>query len=63
MASSQSTLFDSMVSGETSKEIEQRVMEIVKEHSLEMEDRSGIETSLDDLEVQRYLKEVIEEEN
>jgi hypothetical protein len=52
-----------MVSGETSKEIEQRVMEIVKEHSLEMEDRSGIETSLDDLEVQRYLKEVIEEEN
>lgn len=61
LASSQSTLFDSMVSWESSKEIEQRVMEIVKKHSLELEEHSGIETSLDDLEVQRYLKEVIEE--
>jgi hypothetical protein len=61
LASSQSSLFDSMVSGESSKEIEQRVMEIVKKYSHEMEDQSGVETSLDDLEVQRYLKEVIEE--
>jgi hypothetical protein len=61
LASSQSTLFDSMVSGESAKEIEERVMEIVKKHSLELEDHSGIETSLDDVEVQRYLKEVIEE--
>ena len=61
LASSQSALFDSMVSGESSKEIEQRVMGIVKKHSHEMMDQSGIETSLDDAEVQRYLKEVIEE--
>jgi hypothetical protein len=36
-------------------------MEVVKKHSFGMEDQSGIETSLDDVEVQRYLKEVIEE--
>jgi hypothetical protein len=61
LASPQSTLFDSIVSAESSKEIEQKVMEVVKKHSFGMEDQSGIETSLDDVEVQRYLKEVIEE--
>jgi hypothetical protein len=41
VARSQSKLFDSMVSAEIEKEIEKRVMEIIRTRSVEMEDETG----------------------
>jgi hypothetical protein len=61
VAKSQSTLFDSITSAESAKEIEASVMELVRKQSIEMEDKSGIETSLSDQEVREYLNEVLDE--
>lgn len=61
LAISQSALFDSMVSAESEKEIEKRVMEIVRKESVEMANRSGVEISLSDSEAKEYLEEVIRE--
>lgn len=61
LAISQSALFDSMVSAESEKEIEKRVMEIVSKESVEMANRSGVEISLSDSEAKEYLEEVIRE--
>ena len=61
LAGSQSALFDSMVSAESEKEIEKRVMEIVRKESVEMANRSGVEISLSDSEAKEYLEEVIKE--
>jgi hypothetical protein len=61
LAGSQSALFDSMVSAESEKEIEKRVMEIVRKESVEMANRSGVEISLSDIEAKKYLEEVIKE--
>lgn len=61
LARSQSALFDSMVSAESEKEIEKRVMEIVRKESVEMANRSGVEISLSDSEAKEYLEEVIRE--
>lgn len=61
LARSQSALFDSMVSAESEKEIEKRVMEIVRKESVEMANRSGVEISLSDSEAKEYLEEVFKE--
>lgn len=61
LTKSQSALFDSMVSAESEKEIEKRVMEIVRKESVEMANRSGVELSLSDSEAKQYLEEVIRE--
>jgi len=60
LARSQTRLFDSMVSAESGKEIKKRVLELIKKQSLEMETRTGIETSLDEKEAREYI-EVIKE--
>lgn len=60
LARSQTRLFNSMVSAESGKEIEKRVLELIKKQSLEMETRTGIETSLDEKEAREYI-EVIKE--
>ena len=61
VARSQSQLFDSMVTAEIEKEIERRVMEIVKIQSVEMERETGVQPSLNDEEVHDYLKQVTRE--
>ena len=61
VAKSQSKLFDSMVTAEIVKEIEKRVMEVVRTQSVEMENETGVQPSLNDEEIQDYLKDVIRE--
>lgn len=50
-----------MVTAESEKEIEKRVLELVKKQSIEMETRTGVGTSLDEQEAKRYIEEVIRE--
>jgi hypothetical protein len=61
LARSQTRLFDSMVSAESGKEIEKRVLELIKKQSIEMETRTGIGTSLDEKQAREYIEEVIRE--
>jgi hypothetical protein len=61
VARTQSKLLDSMVTAEIEKEIERRVMEIVKIQSVEMERETGVQPSLNDQQVHDYLKQVIRE--
>jgi hypothetical protein len=61
LARSQTRLFDSMVTAESGKEIEKRVLELIKKQSIEMETRTGVGTSLDEQEAKRYIEEVIRE--
>ena len=61
LARSQTRLFDSMLTAESEKEIEKRVLELIKKQSIEMETRTGVGTSLDEQEAKRYIEEVIRE--
>ena len=57
----QSKLFDSMVTAEIEKEIEKRVMQIIRTQSVEMEKETGVQPYLNDQEIKDYLKQVIRE--
>jgi hypothetical protein len=57
----QSKLFDSMVTAEIEKEIERRVIEVFKKQSVEMEEETGVQLTLDEQEIQDYLNQVIKE--
>ena len=61
IARSQSRLFDSMVTAEIEREIEKRVMQVIRTQSVEMEKETGVQPSLNDQEIQDYLKQVIKE--
>jgi hypothetical protein len=61
VARTQSKLFDSMVTAEIEKEIERRVMEVIKKQSVEMENETGVQPSINDQEIHDYLKQVIRE--
>ena len=61
VARSQSKLFDSMVTAEIEREIEKRVMQVIRTQSVEMEKETGVQPSLDDQAIQDYLKQVIKE--
>jgi hypothetical protein len=61
VAITQSKLFDSMVTTEIEKEIERRVREVINIQSVEMEDETGVQPSLNEQEAHDYLKEVIRE--
>ena len=61
LARSQTRLFDTMVTAESAKEIEKRVLELIKKQSVEMETRTGVGSSLDDQEAKRYIEEIIRE--
>jgi hypothetical protein len=61
VAITQSKLFDSMVTAEIEKEIERRVIEVFKKQSVEMEDETGVQPSLNDQEAHDYLIKVIRE--
>jgi hypothetical protein len=45
-----------MVSAEIEKEIEKRVMKVIRTRSVEMEDETGVQPSLNDEEFHDYLK-------
>lgn len=61
VAMTQSKLFDSMVTAEIEIEIERRVREVINIQSVEMEDETGVQPSLNEQEAHDYLKEVIRE--
>jgi hypothetical protein len=61
IARSQSNLFDSMVTAEIERKIEKRVLQVIRTQSVEMEKETGVQPSLNDQEIQDYLKQVIRE--
>jgi hypothetical protein len=61
VAKSQSKLFDSMVMAEIEKEIESRVIEVVRVQSVQMENETGISPPLTEDEAKEYLNQVIKE--
>ena len=61
VAMTQSKLFDSMVTAEIEKEIERRVIEVFKKQSVEMEEETGVQPSLNEQEIHDYLNQVIKE--
>ena len=54
VARSQSKLFDSMVTAEIEKEIEKRVMEVIRTQSVEMENETGLSPPLTEDEAKEY---------
>jgi hypothetical protein len=60
-ARTQSKLFDSMVTAEIEREIEKRVMQVIRTQSTEMENETGVQPSLNDQEIKDYLRQVIKE--
>jgi hypothetical protein len=61
VAITQSKLLDSMVTAEIEKEIERRVMEVIKNQSTEMENETGVQPSVNEQEIHDYLNQVIKE--
>ncbi len=58
-----SQLIDSLATGAIEKEIEGKVLGILKQHSSEMENQTGLQPSLSEEEARDYLKFVLEEIN
>jgi hypothetical protein len=54
-------MFNIVISAEIEREIEKRVMQIIRSQSVEMEKETGVKPSLNDQEIQDYLKQVIRE--
>jgi hypothetical protein len=61
LAKSESRLLDSIASAEMQKEIESRVIKVLKEQSSEIEDQTGSKPSLTDDEMKEYLDKVLKE--
>ena len=58
---SQSNLLELIASSETQRELESRVMYIVRKQASELEFTTGVEPSLNEDELKAYLKEVLKE--
>ena len=58
---SQSHPLELIASSEAEKEIESRVIDVLRRQSAELELATGVEPSLTDDELKAYLKEVLEE--
>jgi hypothetical protein len=58
---SQSHLLELIASSETQRELESRVMYIVRKQASELESTTGVEPSLSEDELKAYLKEVLKE--
>jgi len=56
-----SKLIDSLATGVVEKDIEGKVLQIVKQHANELENQTGVQPSLSDEEAKEYLKFVLEE--
>jgi hypothetical protein len=61
LAKSESRLLDSIASAEMQKEVESRVIKVVKAQSTEIEDQTGSKPSLTDDEIKEYLDKVLKE--
>lgn len=61
LAKSESRLLDSIASSEMQKEVESRVIKVIKEQSSEIEDQAGSKSSLTDDEIKEYLYKVLKE--
>jgi hypothetical protein len=61
LAKSESRLLDSIASAEMQKQIESRVIEVVKAQSTEIEDQTGSKPSLTDDEIKEYLDKALKE--
>lgn len=61
LAKSESRLLDSIASAEMQKEVESRVIKVVKAQSSEIEDQTGSKPSLTDDEIKEYLDKVLKE--
>jgi hypothetical protein len=61
LAKSESRLIDSIASAEMQKEMESRVIKVVKAQSSEIEDQTGSKPSLTDDEIKEYLDNVLKE--
>jgi hypothetical protein len=61
LAKSESRLLDSIASAEMHKEVESRVIKVVKAQSTEIEDQTGSKPSLTDDEIKEYLDKVLKE--
>jgi len=61
LAKSESKLLDSIASAEMQKEVESRVIKVIKAQSSEIEDQTGSKPSLTDDEIKGYLDKVLKE--
>jgi hypothetical protein len=61
LAKSESRLLDSIASAEMQKEVESRVIKVIKAQSSEIEDQTGSKPSLTDDEMKEYLDKVLKE--
>jgi hypothetical protein len=61
LAKSESRLLDSIASAEMQKEVESRVIKVIKVQSSEIEDQTGSKPSLTDDEIKEYLEKVLKE--
>lgn len=61
LAKSESRLLDSIASAEMQKEVESRVIKVIKAQSTQIEDQTGSKPSLTDDEIKEYLDEVLKE--
>jgi hypothetical protein len=61
LAKSEYRLLDSIASAEMQKEVESRVIKVVKAQSIELEDQTGSKPSLTDDEIKEYLDRVLKE--
>ena len=59
LAKSESRLLDSIASTEMQKEVESRVIKVIKAQSTEIEDQAGSKPSLTDDETKEYLNKVL----
>jgi len=61
LTKSESRLLDSIASAEMRKEVESRVIKVIKPQSTEIEDQTGSKPSLTDDEIKEYLDKVLKE--
>jgi hypothetical protein len=61
LAKSESRLLDSIASAEMQKEVESRVIKVIKTQSSEIEDQTGSKPSLTDDEIKEYLDKILKE--
>ena len=57
----ESKLLDSIGTAQMQQEIQRRVMRITKEHQGNMEEQTGVQSSLNEEAIKQYLDEVIQE--
>ena len=57
----QSNLLDNIGSSQMEQEVQKKVVKVMKELSYQTEEKTGIQTSLEEQDIKEYLNKVIEE--